>query len=226
VIDPSAIAEPAGENAEPRGPLRRCLVTGETRERSALLRFVVGPDGEIVPDVAARLPGRGLWLTPRRDIVERAVAKRLFARAARRSVAAPPGLADRVEALLATRCRDMIGLARRAGRAVGGFEKVREAVEAGTAGLILFALDGSPQARRKIAAVGRELPLVRVLTAAELGAAFGRDHVVQASLGRGRLCAQLFADAVKIAGFRCGAVVEQAAQRTPGRLARQDMVLE
>jgi predicted RNA-binding protein YlxR (DUF448 family) len=208
--------------AKPRGPQRRCLVTGAIDARSALLRFVVGPGGEIVPDVAARLPGRGLWLTARRDIVERATTKRLFARAARQPVTAPPGLADRVEALLAMRCRDTIGLARRGGCAVGGFEKVREAVKAGTAGLILFALDGSPDARRKIAIIGRELPLARVLTAAELGAAFGRDHVVHASLGRGALCARLFADAAKIAGFRPGAVVEQAAQHAPGRPARQD----
>jgi predicted RNA-binding protein YlxR (DUF448 family) len=197
-------------------------VTGESRERSGLLRFVVGPDGAVVPDVAARLPGRGLWLTPRRDIVERAVAKRLFARAARRSVVVAPGLADRVEALLAERCRETIGLARRAGRAVGGFEKVREAVEAGRAGLLLFALDGAPDARRKLGGIGRALPLAVILTAAELGAAFGRDHVVHASVGRGPLCARLLADATRIAGFRTGAVVEQATARAPSRPARQD----
>jgi predicted RNA-binding protein YlxR (DUF448 family) len=197
-------------------------VTGENGERSALLRFVVAPDGAIVPDVAARLPGRGLWLTPRRDIVERAAAKRLFARAARRSVVVAPGLADRVEALLAERCRDTIGLARRAGRAVGGFEKVREAVQAGKVGLVLFALDGAPDARRKLAGIGRGLPLAVILTAAELGAAFGRDHVVHASVGRGPLCARLLADATRIAGFRTGAVVEQATARAPSRPARQD----
>ena len=116
---------------------RRCIVTGEIGERSRLLRFVVGPQGELVPDVAARLPGRGLWLTPRRDIVERAVAKRLFARAARRPVTVPVGLADRIEALLAQRCIDAIGLARRAGLAVAGFERVADAARAGRAALLL-----------------------------------------------------------------------------------------
>ncbi|HJU19373.1 MAG TPA: RNA-binding protein, partial [Stellaceae bacterium] len=191
------------------GPQRRCLATGAIRERGALLRFVIGPGGEVVPDVAGRLPGRGLWLTPRRDIVDQAVAKRLFARAARRPATAPPGLADRVEALLAERCRDTIGLARRAGRACGGFEKVREAVRDGKAGLLLFALDGAPNARRKLGALGRGLPLAQVLSAAELGAAFGRDHVVHASIGRGPLCARLLADAARIAGFRAQAAVEQ-----------------
>src|SRR5437016_3720303 len=117
--------------ARPEAPERRCIVTGATGERGALLRFVVGPDGEIVPDVAARLPGRGLWLTPQRDIVERAVAKRLFARAARRPVSAPPELADRIESLLARRCCEALGLARRAGLAVAGFERVEQALRRG-----------------------------------------------------------------------------------------------
>src|ERR1051326_55554 len=101
-------------------PQRRCIVTGESKDRGQLLRFVVAPDGAIVPVVAGRLPGRGLWLTPRRDIVERALTKRIFARAARQPLVAPPGLADRVEALLARRCCDALGLARRAGLAVAG----------------------------------------------------------------------------------------------------------
>ena len=85
-------------------PQRRCIATGEVHDRARLLRFVVGPDGTVVPDIDERLPGRGLWLTPRRDIVDRAVAKRLFARAARRQVSVPPDLADRLETLLARRC--------------------------------------------------------------------------------------------------------------------------
>src|SRR3954466_15195893 len=80
-------------------PERRCIITGESKDRGALLRFVVAPDGVLVPDVAARLPGRGLWLTAQRDIVDRALAKRVFARAARRPVAAPAGLAPRGAAL-------------------------------------------------------------------------------------------------------------------------------
>ncbi len=92
--------EPEEKTAAANSPQRRCIVTGEVRERAGLLRFVVGPDGVLVPDVEARLPGRGLWLTPRRDIVERAVAKRLFARAARGPVSVPAEFADRIEALL------------------------------------------------------------------------------------------------------------------------------
>ncbi len=90
-----------------------------------------------------RLPGRGLWLTPRRDIVDSAVAKRLFARAARRPVVVPAGLADRVEALLARRCVDLIGLARRAGQAVAGFAKVEAALDKGEAAVLVEAADGA-----------------------------------------------------------------------------------
>lgn len=172
-----------------------------------MLRFVVGPGGELVPDVEARLPGRGLWLTPRRDIVERAVAKRLFARAARRPVLVPPELADRIEALLVQRCRDGLGLARRSGVAVAGFERAAEAVRRGDAGLLVFALDGADAGRRKMAGLGRAVPSAAVLTAAELGAAFGREHVVHVAVGPGRLALRLLADLRRLAGFRTGAAV-------------------
>ena len=175
-----------------------------------------------MPDVAANLPGRGLWLTPRRDILERAVAKRLFARAARRPVVLPPGLADRVESLLAQRCCDAIGLARRAGIAVAGFEKVGEAVRAGKVGLLLSALDGAEGGRNKIRALGRDLPLAAVLTSAELGGVFGRDHVVHVALGGGRLSSRLFADAEKIAGFRPGALVDRGAEPAACRRTQHD----
>src|SRR5258708_22328587 len=96
--------------------MRRCIVTGAVRPKPELVRFVVGPDGMVVPDVAARLPGRGLWLTARRDIVDAAVGKRLFGRAARAPVTVAGDLGERVEALLRQRCADLIRLARRSRR--------------------------------------------------------------------------------------------------------------
>jgi hypothetical protein len=203
-------------------PHRRCIATGEIVDRARLLRFVVGPGGEIVPDVASNLPGRGLWLTPRRDALERAVAKRLFARAARQPVALSPGLADRVESLLAQRCCDAIGLARRAGLAFAGFEKVGEAIRAGKVTLLLTALDGAEGGRNKIRALGRNLPVAAVLTAAEMGGVFGRDHVVHVALGGGRLSRRLLADAEKIAGFRSGAAVDRGAELAASRRVQCD----
>jgi uncharacterized protein len=202
-------------------PWRRCICTGEIRERALLLRFVVGPDGEIVPDIAAKLPGRGLWLTPRRDMVERAIARRLFARSARRPVTVPPGLADRIEGLLAQRCADGLGLARRSGVAVGGFEKVREAVRAGRTALLFAAVDAAEGGRRKLHGLGRGLPVAVALTAAEIGAAFGRDQMVHASVGAGPFCARLLADARKLVGFRAGAAVERAGGAAPPELPQR-----
>jgi hypothetical protein len=143
--------------------------------------------------------------------VERAAAKRLFARAARRLVTVSPDLADRVEALLARRCGDAVGLARRAGRAVSGFDRVGDMVRQGNAAALLFAIDGAEGGRRRLGALGRELPAAMVMSAAELGAAFGREEAVYASVGPGPLCARLLADMERLAGFRAGAAVDYGA---------------
>jgi predicted RNA-binding protein YlxR (DUF448 family)/ribosomal protein L30E len=203
-------------------PQRRCIATGQVCDRSKLLRFVISPDGEMVPDVGSRLPGRGLWVTPRRDILESAFAKRSFAKAARRSISMAPGLADRVEALLVTRCCEALGLARRSGLAVAGFEKVRDSVRSRKAGVLLVALDGAEGSRRKVRALAHDLPVVIALTAAEMGAIFGRDHVVNVAVGGGRLSSRLVADAQKVAGFRSGATVDRGMEPAPARPAAQN----
>jgi len=184
------------------GPLRRCIVTGERLAKETMVRCVVGPDAAIVPDVGAALPGRGLWLTSHRDIVATAVKKRAFDRAARRSVSIPADLADRIEFLLVQRCREAVGLARRSGKAVAGFEKVGQAIRKGGVGLLLAASDGAEGGRQKIAAMAPGLPVVDQLSAAELGAAFGRDHVVHGAIGAGALAVRLQLDAARLAGFR------------------------
>lgn len=217
-----AVVQPPQGPKNPEGSQRRCIVTGEIRDRGALLRFVVGPDGAIVPDIEARLPGRGWWLTPRRDIVERAVAKRLFSRAARRPVAVPPELADRIEGLLARRCCDGLGLARRAGLAVAGFDRVSDALRRGRAGLLLFALDGAAAGRSKVAALGRDLPSASVLTTAELGAAFGRERIVHAVVAGGPLCRRLLLDLTRLAGLRAAAAVDRGMDFAPAGPVQQD----
>ena len=199
-------AVPPDEEDDETGPIRRCIATGERLAKDAMVRCVVDPDGVIVPDVAAALPGRGLWLTAQRDIVALAIKKRAFDRAAKRTVKVPADLADRIEALLAQRCRDGIGLARRSGRAVAGFEKVGQALRAGEVGLLLAASDGAENGRQKVAALahglGAAVGIGSALTAAELGAAFGRDHVVHAALGPGALADRVRTDGARLAGFR------------------------
>lgn len=189
------------------GTVRRCLVTGDLRPKAELLRFVVGPENRLYPDVTGRLPGRGLWLSARRDIVARAVAKHLFARAAHAPVGVDAALADHVEALLVQRCCDILGLARRAGQAVTGFVKVEAALRAGKAAVLVAAVDGAADGRRKLAALvsdggGGGRAIVECLTSAELGAAFGREKAVHAAVLPGRLADLFVAEAARLGGFR------------------------
>jgi uncharacterized protein len=146
----------------------------------------------------------------------------LFARAARRPVAVPPALADRLEELLARRCGDTIGLARRAGLAVAGFERVAEAAKSRKVAVLVSALDAAAGGRRQLQALCRGVPMVGVLTADELGAAFGRDRAVNAALGPGPLGRRLLCDACKLAGFRVGALVDPGMDKVPAAAARQD----
>lgn len=182
-------------------PLRRCIATGMVRPKDDLIRFVVAPDGAVVPDLEGSLPGRGLWVTADSTILRQAIARKAFARAARRPVRTDPELVGQVTGLLARRCLDLIGLARRAGRAVAGFEKVRAWLEAGKAGVLLEATDGSPDGRSKLAAKAGDLPVVMLFTAAELGAALGRGHAVHAAVAPGRLAERLLGEARRYAGL-------------------------
>lgn len=183
-------------------PNRRSIVTGEVQPKSGLVRFVVGPDDAIVPDISGRLPGRGLWCEARRDIVQQAIAKRLFQRAARAQVTVHSDLADQVERLLAARCCEWLGLARRAGQAVVGFVKVRTLVASGGAAVLVEAADGGADSRGKLQALAPGLPVVDCLSSAELSAALGREHVVHAALMPGRLAASFLGDVERLKGFR------------------------
>lgn len=191
----------AAPEAAPDTPVRRCLVTGEERPKAELVRFVVGPDGSIVPDVEGRLPGRGLWTLARRDIVDAAVAKRLFARAAREAATATADLAARVEGLLLRRCIATLGLARRGGQAVSGAEKVQALIGRGDCGVLLVAAGASAEGRRQFS-VPSSLVAADVLTDDELGGVFGRDSVTYAALRAGSLASRVMADAARLRGFR------------------------
>lgn len=197
---PTASAEPP----EPGGasPLRRCIATRAVRPKAELVRFVVGPDGMIVPDVGGRLPGRGLWVVADRDALTLACRRNLFAKAARATVRVPDGLVDEVAAQMARRCLETLGLARRAGRAVAGLEKVRDQLLKGRVGLLLAASDGSPAGRAKLQSAARGIPTSLLLTAAELGACFGREHVIHVSVATGRFTDRMQAELNRLAGFR------------------------
>ena len=207
-----ALAEEAGDagadlgEAELSGPMRRCLATREVRPKAELLRFVVGPDDRLVPDPAERLPGRGLWLTPRRDIVAAAAAKGLFAKAAGRRVVLPTELAGEVEGLLRQRCLGLLGLARRAGVVRTGFEKAHADLKAGRAGLLLAASDGAADGRAKLAALAAvanpPVPVVALFDSEALSAALGHEGVVHATIAAGGMVARLLREVGRLEGMR------------------------
>ncbi len=181
---------------------RRCIVTRESLPEPRLIRFVLAPDGRVTPDLARKLPGRGLWLSARRDIVDRACAGNLFAKAGRRRAVVVDGLSDRIEGLLVGRCLELIGLARRAGQAVAGFEKARARLRRDGRALVVAAADGAPAGRAKMAALAPGRAVVDLLTAAELGSVFGRGAVVHAAVDGGRLAERLADEAGRLSGFR------------------------
>lgn len=183
-------------------PSRCCIVTRESLPKPAMIRFVVAPDGVLTPDLAASLPGRGLWLTARRDIVETARAKRLFGRAARRSVIVPKALGDRLEALLAERCIGLLGLANRAGQLVAGFSRVRDWLRSGKVDILLIAAGGLGRDAMELERMGRDIRRVRALTAVEMGSAIGRERIVHMAVAPGRLAGALECEAERLAGFR------------------------
>lgn len=182
-------------------PERRCIVTGEVQPRRGLIRFVVGPDGLIVPDLAEKLPGRGIWVAADRAAIEKAAAKGLFARAAKAQVKVPDGLADLVEAGVARRVVELIGLARKSGKAVAGFEKVKGWLAEGRAKVLLQASDGSERGKGKLWTPegGRWFGC---LTASELGLSFGRDHVIHSALALGGLTDKVIVEAGRLTGLR------------------------
>jgi predicted RNA-binding protein YlxR (DUF448 family)/ribosomal protein L30E len=192
------------DEAEETGPERRCIATGTVHPKAELLRFSVAPDGTVIPDLGHILPGRGIWLSASRDVVNTAVAKKLFAKAARRQVGVPADLADRIEALLMRRCLDTIGLARRAGQAVMGFEKVCAEVRAGRAALLMAARDAGRDGRDKVRGLGNGLPVIEIFDGAELGPVFGRDAAVHVCLSPGKLARRLIEESSLLAGFREG----------------------
>ncbi|MDO5705831.1 MAG: RNA-binding protein [Paracoccus sp. (in: a-proteobacteria)] len=182
-------------------PERRCIVTGDVQPKHGLVRFVAAPDGTVVPDLAEKLPGRGIWVAADRAAIDKAAAKGLFSRAARTPLKAPPDLADQVETGLARRVVELVSLARKAGDAVCGFEKVKGWLAEGRAKVLLQASDGSERGKGKLwtPTGGRWFGC---LTASELGLSFGRDHAIHGALAPGGLTGKVIRDAGRLTGLR------------------------
>jgi uncharacterized protein len=186
---------------------RRCVVSGEVLPEAQLIRFALGPDDVLAPDVAAKLPGRGAWVRADRASIELAAKKNGFAHALKAKARAPDGLADLTEALLAKRCLDLIGMARRAGAIALGAHQVEQAIRAKPPYLLIEASDGAEEGREKLMSLhiglwGRPPAAIGCFSAADLGVALGRERVIHACLLQERLAAALATDIGRLAGFR------------------------
>lgn len=180
---------------------RRCIVARESAPRAGLIRFVLGPEGVVVPDLAEALPGRGVWVTAARSAVEAARAKNMFAHAFRAPARPPADLATRIERLLAERCIALIGLARRADQIFVGRDQVKAAIGQGSVALLLAASDSEGRDAADLAArFGGERHAV--LTAAELGAALKREAIVHMGVKPGRLAETLARELRRLEGMR------------------------
>ena len=183
-------------------PERRCVATGESGGTAGLIRFALNPESVVTPDFAEKLPGRGVWVTAARAPLEKAVKRNLFARGFKAPALAPEGLIQMVEAGLARRLIEALGLARKAGLAICGFEKVKARLKSGPVAALIEASDGSEQGRAKLRPMAGEAALVATLTAEELGLAFGREFVIHAVLDAGGAAERVLRESRRLSGFR------------------------
>lgn len=189
------------QTAREDGPERKCIATGEVQPKAGLVRFVLGPDTQVVPDVAGKLPGRGMYVSATRAALETAVKKGLFNRAAKQTVTVPDGLVDEVERQISRRVVDLVSMARRSGGAVAGYEKVKDFLQRDDAYVLIQANDGSERGKSKLSTphFGQ---YIGWLTADELGAAFGRQTVIHAALASGGLTKRVVEEANRLRGMR------------------------
>ena len=183
---------------------RRDLVTHEVMDESRLIRFVAGPDGSVFPDLGRKLPGRGLWVAADRASVEQAAKKNLFSRSAKTKLNAAADLADTVETQLVRRCLDQLGLARREGVLISGFEKSAASIRAGKAAWVIEASDGASDGRGKILALARHqtTKVCGAFSADDLSLALGLENAIHAVLLAGGRADRWTVEVERLAGFR------------------------
>lgn len=191
-----------GKSGEGSGdPERKCIVTGDVQPQHGLIRFVVGPDKQIVADILGKLPGRGIWVGADRATLEEAVKKGVFGRAARTKVTVPEGLIQEIDRQLARRTVDLVSLSRKTGEAVAGYEKVKDWLIKDYAEVLIQSSDGSERGKSKLS-TPHDGVFIGWLTSEELGLAFGRQIVIHAALASGGLTSRIVEEAQRLKGVR------------------------
>ena len=183
---------------------RRDLVTHQAMDESRLIRFVAGPDGMVAPDLGRKLPGRGMWVEASRASIDAAVKKNLFSRSAKTQLKPSADLADTVETLLIRRCLDQLGLARREGVLISGFEKSAAAIRSGKAAWLIEATDGASDGRGKLVALARHqtTKVCGAFSADDLSLALGLENAIHAVLLHGGRADRWTIEVERLAGFR------------------------
>ncbi len=186
-------------------PQRTCIVSRRTAPREELLRFVLGPDGQVVFDVKGNLPGRGAWVSPEAGALREAVRRNAFSRAFRAAARVPPGFEEQVRKALSEAALSTLSLARKAGQAVAGFEKVSSWIAGGRVRVLVEAADAAADGRRKLAgrlkSAGSEAEIVDSFDSGQLGLAFGRPNVIHAAMTHGALAERFLSLVRKAAGL-------------------------
>lgn len=192
---------------------RTCIVTRRQAPPEAMIRFVRAPDGALTPDIRARLPGRGAWVTARAELVAQAVKRQAFARQLKAKVTASPTLAEEVDRLLEADCLQSLSMANKAGLVVTGFGKVCQALETGAVRAALEASDGAPDGKRKLAQAARRaaaraeraedgVETVSLFSSEQLDLALGRTNVIHAALAPGGPTQAFLARCRRLAAYR------------------------
>jgi predicted RNA-binding protein YlxR (DUF448 family) len=206
------------------GSERFCAATGAAKPVSEMIRFVLGPDGAVVPDLKRRLPGRGIWITATREALSAAVARKAFARSFKREVRVQPDFVAATERLIEKSALDALGMARKAGKVAIGFAKAEAALGEGGAVALVEASDGAADGARKLAAVARReagaeaghLTVIDAFSSAQLDLALGRSNVVHAALLAGPESDTFLVRARRLARFRDGDQGPSRGRRKPG----------
>ena len=204
-----------------REPERLCVATRTVRPVADLIRFVVGPDGEAVPDLKRKLPGRGVWVTATQDALGDAIKRKIFARGFKREVRLAADLLPRTERLLERSALDALAIAGKAGLVAAGFVRVETALAHEDVIALLHAAEGAPDGVHKLDAALRRRPrgepiaVIRCLTSAQLDLALGRPNVIHAALLAGTPSDTFLARLRRLERFRTGDLGDEAGAAVP-----------
>ena len=190
----------------------KCMVTGKVKPKSDLLRFVIGPENCLFPDLLEKLPGKGIWVCSDYRAIQQAEKKDLFSIISGQKVRIPEHFLVKIENQISQRVLDFIGLARKSGKAVCGYEKVKDWIAKEIAKVIVQSSDGSERGKSKLK-LPAGLVLIDWLNSDELGKAFGREKVIHCALASSGVTQRVVQEALRLKGIRAGSAFRRNSNR-------------